>query len=389
MIATAFASVIMMGVFYAAEGVEFGSGVDAAAAGAVLNVPAGRVLHGWGQHLFLYDTEARAYAQAIGREPTILSDYMDLLLVEGLTPALLEAYEEALHDRRRARGARDGDVQLRDDEVADDTLTGRRLGRVLEMHNTTPADFAVFRKKAAAPYTPLLGVMWHLTNDRRIAAGEHDEQIIALARQVKACDFVVMLRPGFEFGPFGYMEKAGMVSREHYASMFRRFVDIFRNQQVDNAVFVWNTVGVESYDHWMDYYPGDAYVDWFGLNLFSRQQIEGCGRFLDEAAARDKPVIICESAPAFEGGSTDPRVWERFFGPYFELMHQRDEIRAMVYINLDWSHLPAGPFRHWPDSRVQSSADLLQRYATMLRSPRFVHGLGQVLPMRPPGDPAP
>lgn len=49
-----------------------------------------QVLHGWGQHV-AFEGELRAYVAAVGHEPAIVSDYMDLLLVDGPTPEWEEA----------------------------------------------------------------------------------------------------------------------------------------------------------------------------------------------------------------------------------------------------------------------------------------------------------
>jgi len=318
-----------------------------------------QVLHGWGQHL-AFEGELRSYVAAVGHEPAIVSDYMDLLLVDGPTPE----WEQECR-RRLERG---------DDALAKGLQFTGQIAQLVESLNTTPARFAEFRTRTRKAYLPLIGVMWWGSNDEAIAAGRHDREICRLAGQVKACGFTVYLRPGFEFGPYGCMEAmTGMVSRKHYVAMFRRFARFFREQGAGNVQWVWNAVGVESFDYWMDYYPGDECVDWFGINLFSRRQIDGSGRFLEEAARRGKPVMICESAPALEGGTSHPDVRERFFVPYFRLIADHAQIQAFVYINMDWSALPGGPFQDWPDSRVQSSPAALEAYRQALAGPLFVH----------------
>jgi len=326
--------------------------------------PDGRILHGSAPFMCLYDKEAVPYIEATGHDFVLFSDYMDLLVVDGLTPQLEQAYCKLVDEKGPQLGV-DGDAPE------------SRYAKAIELvnaFNTTPRRVAEFRKRTGKPYTPLLGIMWQLSTDEAIASGGHDREIRWLAEQVKACDFPVFLRPGFEFGPYGYMEQmTGMVSREHYVPMFRRFVDIFRDQRVENVIWVWSAVGVESYDYWMDYYPGDDYVDWFGINFFAKHQIAGAGPFLAEAKRRGKPVVICESAPAFEGGVADPDVWQHFFEPYFSLISASPNIKAMVYVNLDWSALPGGPFRHWPDSRVQIVPDVLAAYRQAISDPRFIH----------------
>lgn len=316
--------------------------------------PDGRVLHGWGQHIYLYESEAVPYMRALGKECVIISDYMELTLMSGITQEMIALAKRVFP--KLVEGMTDGMIK-----------------QLIQAYNTTPARFAEFRKRSGKQYIPLIGISWRQTNDKNIAEGQHDEQIQALAAQVKKCDFPVFLRPGFEFGPYGYMEKLSLTSREHYAKMFRHFVEIFRSEGVQNAAFVWNTVGVEAYDYWMDYYPGDEYVDWWGVNLFSRGQIVRGDRFLQEAKKRGKPVMICESAPAFEGGTQSEQVIDRFFAPYFELIERHSHIKAFVYINIDWAAQKGAPFAHWPDSRIQSNPKVLEFYKSALSNDRFIH----------------
>lgn len=75
---------------------------------------------------------------------------------------------------------------------------------------------------------------------------------------------------GFEFnGPWnGYNQ--GL-----YPIAFRRFVDLLREEGAHNIVTIWcyepnspgdfDAVGPDGEPLW---YPGDEYVDWFGLDLF-------------------------------------------------------------------------------------------------------------------------
>jgi len=286
----------------------------------------GRVLHGWGQHTILYEKEALPYIEACGQDCAVVSVYLDLALVDGASDELVQYVKEK--------------EPAFLEEFGDDT---EKIRGVLEEYFPSPARFAAFRKRTGKEYIPLMAVMWHRTNDKNIAEGKHDREIESLAEQVKSCGFPVFLRPGSECGPFGYNDKIGQTSREHYAEMFRRFVRIFREKEVDNAAFVWCTVGVESYDYWMEYYAGDEFVDWWGINYFSRRQITGSKRFLEEAKKRKKPVMICESAPAFEGGTVSKNSIERFFKPYFDVFDEHANVKAFVYINLDCPFPPTSP----------------------------------------------
>ncbi|MEA1996362.1 MAG: glycosyl hydrolase [Gemmatimonadota bacterium] len=320
--------------------------------------PEGRVLHGWGQHTILYQKETLPYIESCGRYCALISLYTDLSIVNGAGPELIFYAKEK--NPKFVEGLDDAEIKM-----------------FIENYFPTPAQFGAFRKITGKNYIPLIAVSWHRSNDRNISEGMHDREIETLAEQVKSCGFPVFLRPGSECGPYGYNDKTGQTSREYYAKMFRRFVDIFRKKGVENASFVWCTVGVEAYDYWMDYYAGDDYVDWWGVNLFSRNQITGCGSFLEEAKKHGKPVMICESAPAFEGGTLSDNSIDSFFKPFFELFDRHGHIKAFVYINIDWAAEKGSPFAHWPDSRIQSNPKAAGFYRAAISHPRFVH-LGDI-----------
>jgi len=67
----------------------------------------------------------------------------------------------------------------------------------------------------------------------------------------------------------------------------------------------------------MSYYPGDAAVDWWGINYFTTGQMNNSEAFVLAAATHDKPVIICESSPIHGGGTDNPDNWQDWFVPYF------------------------------------------------------------------------
>ena len=321
--------------------------------------PDGRVLHGWGQHTIRYEKEALPYIMAANHDCAIISVYFDLALVNGATPEIIDLVEETRPEFiERFNGDR------------------KRIAAFIEEHFPSPSQFASFRQRTRKNYIPLIAVSWHGLNDKDIAEGKHDKEITQLADQVKACNFPVFVRPGSEVGPYGYNESRHQTSREHFAKMFRHFVDIFRERQVDNAAFVWCTVGVESYDYWMDYYAGDDYVDWWGINYFRKTQIIGSKAYLEEAEKRNKPVMICESAPALpisNKGTASAKSIDDFFIPYFDMLDANTHIKAFVYINVEWSAEAGSPFAHWPDSRIQSNAKVADFYRSALSDRKFVH----------------
>jgi hypothetical protein len=92
-------------------------------------------------------------------------------------------------------------------------------------------------------------------------------------------------------------------------------------------------------------------------------------RFLADAEARGKPVIIAESGPAtFD--VDDPATWDLWFKPYFALINGNESIKAFCYSNVDFNKTTTG--LEWRDIQLQDSA-MAARYQQELRRPQYVH----------------
>jgi hypothetical protein len=134
-----------------------------------------------------------------------------------------------------------------------------------------PAIRAIASRRYA--YFPQIGLDFHIYGKHRgtldpiditdkIAVGEYDSQIGRLARLFKEMDTPAFLRPGYEFGGTGQGRTA---SKTYWIVAWRRIHDIFRQEGADQVAFVWNTMDAADF---MDYYPGDDYVDWWGISVF-------------------------------------------------------------------------------------------------------------------------
>jgi len=231
---------------------------------------------------------------------------------------------------------------------------------------------------------PQIGISFDGFDDA-VAAGECDDQIRAGARHVKTLRVPVFVRAGFEFnarGP-GYRP-------EHYRGAFRRIVEVYREEGADNVAFVWCFLpsrGVRDRLFFMDYYPGDDYVDWWSTDLFAVGSFwrESNLAFLEEAEKHGKPVMIGESTPQFVGVTDGHRDWATWFEPYFRFIELHPNIKAFCYINWDWSKYKQ--WSDWGEARLSRNEDVLRRYKTEMRNPRYIHaspGLFETLGYEPP-----
>ena len=284
--------------------------------------PDGRVLHGWGQNYNVfferYFTEGIPYIQACGKEFTLFSDYYDISI-----PA----------------------------------------------HECVPTAHAI-HNDYGAPYIPIIGIAWRLkySTDENVAAGYHDGALLKLAYDCKRTDCPIFIRPGFEFGPFGF--HAYVTSKDHFAKAWIHIVKLFESAGVDNVAWVWNPVGVDAWKDYLDYYPGDEWVDWWAFNIYTYDHLKS-DAFIQDAAAHGKPVMIPESCPSLcPGGTYFDWQWDYWFVPYFDLMRNHPNLKAFVYLNLDWNKDPYWP---WPDTRIQINQHIQGNYQAVMQEPRFIH----------------
>jgi hypothetical protein len=222
---------------------------------------------------------------------------------------------------------------------------------------------------------------------------QHDAVIDSLAAICRDHRARLFVRPGFEFnGPWnGYHPYL-------YVTAFRKVVDRFRQAgAADSVAFNWcyypggapndfDSVDVNG-PRW---YPGDGYVDWFGLDVFDTLdfkltlpdfesgQITTKGkseRFLMMARLKSKPVFLSETTakgmnitPDLQDGIND---WDKWFVPFWEFIAAHPEVKGFNYINWDWTRIPQ--YAAWGDARVSNNAYITQRYREEMRKPRYIH----------------
>jgi beta-mannanase len=158
---------------------------------------------------------------------------------------------------------------------------------------------------------------------RDITAGNYDADIHRWAQQLRDFGYPVIFRPMCEMNG-DWTPWSGTVngnSPQDYIPAWRHIHDIFAQEGAANVKWVWapnqdnTTAGATStFD---TYYPGDAYVDYVGINGYnwgtmyqtpdwSSQWMSFTDTFAptyDVAVARtSKPVIICETASTEQGG---------------------------------------------------------------------------------------
>lgn len=155
---------------------------------------------------------------------------------------------------------------------------------------------------------------------RSILAGYHDDYIAMWARASKALGIPYLLRPMHEMNGNWY-PWCGTVNQnqpEEYVEAWRYLHRIFREVGATQVTWVW-CPHASSYpdspkNAILCYYPGDAYVDWVGLdgyNWGTSQEWSQWQSFSEIFASAyeivtqltNKPLLIAETASTEIGGS--------------------------------------------------------------------------------------
>lgn len=183
-----------------------------------------------------------------------------------------------------------------------------------------------------------------------VLAGDHDEQVRKLAGWLKQADRPVYLRIGYEFD-----HKDNAYDPGKYRQAFRHIVDRLRDEGTDNVAYVWHTAAAAGHaGNFLDWYPGDDYVDWFAVSFFDTQQMATVEKFADLARRHGKPLMIAEATPA---GRYTVRGRKEWFGKFFDLIRRLD-VRAVCYINSPWDTYPMFKGQKWGDARVQAAPEI-------------------------------
>ncbi|MEO1076893.1 MAG: glycosyl hydrolase [Bacteroidota bacterium] len=223
------------------------------------------------------------------------------------------------------------------------------------------------------PDTVLQSALWMVgTWDvaYRTAQGEFDPVIRAFSAWAKSVGRPIYLRIGYEFDGLH-----NELDPDEYVAAYRRFVDLTRDEGVENVAFVWHSYGSPTYEgHPLSaWYPGDEYVDWVGISLFghlyaSRLNAEADAVF-EFARTHRKPVMIAETSPVHGIRSVD--AWDDWFVRLFSLTYQKN-VKAISFINADWSTYPIAVDLGWKDARLQNNRFVSEAWFTETSKERYL-----------------
>lgn len=219
-----------------------------------------------------------------------------------------------------------------------------------------------------------------VNDEKKIAKGEKDNLIKDLGLWIKSIKRPVFLRIGYEFDGWEWNH----YHKKYYLKAWERIHNIFKNMQIDNVAFVWQSKGTGSGQDILEkWYPGDDLVDWCAYSYFGQPDTE----MLTFARKHKKPVFIAEATPVrqmdnlyFEADlkkeTLGKVVWEEWFMPFFKTIEENsDVIKAFSYINADWTAQPmwvSNPVFSQVDARIQVNQYISKKWKGEIAKSKYL-----------------
>ena len=163
-------------------------------------------------------------------------------------------------------------------------------------------------------------VTWYGTNLEKIESGRLDALIARRAAGLRDLGRPVFLRWGWEMNgnwyPHSGAQNGGAAGVATFVRAWRHIHDVFDEVGARNVIWVWSpnfeSVPNTRWNAAARYYPGDAYVDWVGVDAYNWGTSQtwshwrSLARLIEPVystyAAR-KPIMVAETASAEAGGN--------------------------------------------------------------------------------------
>jgi len=224
-----------------------------------------------------------------------------------------------------------------------------------------------------------------------VLAGKHDAYIEKFATDAKQFGGKVLIRFLHEFNGNWYLWGGNKNGRENggpekVVAVWKYVVDKFREAGADNVKWIWNPHGPSvdaSEEAWNDianYWPGDDYVDWIGLDAYNWypkdpwggdrpfRDFDNCFKDVYEKCTKlgDQPIMIAEFATAeFEHEGFTKKDWIEDAMSKMKNDYPRIKMFIWFHINkeLDW--------------RVNSSDEALEVFKNAMKDEYFVGNVSE------------
>ncbi|HXU70480.1 MAG TPA: glycosyl hydrolase [Polyangia bacterium] len=260
------------------------------------------------------------------------------------------------------------------DFLSEEQLLGRRW--VIDNRFYSYEDFVADRTAwdVAEKTLPLITWEPHWPLDD-IIAGTYDDIFHMRAQGLRDLGVDILLRWGHEMNgnwyPWAGANNGGASGGPaKYIAAYHHVHDLFVADGATNVYWVWcplvADVPAESWNHWTNYYPGDDYVDWVGLDAYNWGNSSSCctwqsfGDLVTDLYgdyAGKKPLILAETASAEVGGNKAAWIDDM----HAQLKTTFTGIKAVVWFDINKE----------TDWRIDSSPTALAAYQAMALDPYF------------------
>jgi hypothetical protein len=197
----------------------------------------------------------------------------------------------------------------------------------------------------------------------------------------------IFLRIGGEFNN-NFDPEVTWYSPYKFPKAYQRTKDLLEWEGATQVAYVWcwfagapTDYDATDEEQGAKWFPGAAYVDWFGLDIFSKNNFVGTGGagfldevegFLDFAASLHRPVYVAESSEVdFDITASDDSVWNYWFVPYFNFIEAHPIIKGMNYICHNWDELGGGAVG-WKDGNLTNNGTVFTNWVAKLNEPQFI-----------------
>jgi uncharacterized protein (TIGR03437 family) len=212
------------------------------------------------------------------------------------------------------------------------------------------------------------GVSDHYEAD--VASGAYDAQIANLVEGLRRLATPVYLRIGYEFNGLTWNGYKPIP----YQLAFIRITNALRAANLEVAT-VWDAEIPDGVKSFFDYYPGDSYVDWFGVNIFQGAAFSdsSLSELFAQARARKKPVMTGEETPFSVGAQAGATSWNTWFVPFLNFLAANPEMKQFNYIDWNWANYPQ--WSTWGDARLEldTASYVRNLYVAQMATPMMLH----------------
>jgi beta-mannanase len=215
------------------------------------------------------------------------------------------------------------------------------------------------------PWDPSAGANQPAFALSAIVAGNYDAYVRSWAKGLAAYGKPVLLRFAHEMNGTWYPWARGINGNTpaQYVAAWRHVHDLFAAAGAKNVQWVWSpNVAWDAAAAFTSYFPGDAYVDWLGLDGYnwggsgwqSFVQVFGAS-YQSITALSAKPLMIAETASAEAGGSKAQWITDAFST---QIPTKYPRVQAVLWFNQNKEN----------DWRIESSATAQRAFAKAVSS---------------------